>query len=62
MHQCARFCNDPNKIHEKAVKRIIQYLLSTARHDDLYSYEGLVYKVDRIKSIEVYVDAVFVGD
>ena len=34
VHQCARFCNDPKMVHEQAVKRIIQYLLSTARQDD----------------------------
>ena len=25
VHQCARFCNDPNHSHEQAFKRIIRY-------------------------------------
>ena len=62
VHQCARFCNDPKMVHEQAVKRIIQYLLSTVRQDDPEAYEGLIFKVDRTKSIEVYVDAAFAGD
>ena len=49
VHQCARFCNDPKLVHEQAVKRIIQYLLSTARQDDPEDYAGLVFKMDRSK-------------
>lgn len=60
VHQCARFCNDPKRIHEQAVRRIIQYLLSTKRGTD--SYQGLLFKVDITKSIDVYVDASFAGD
>ena len=33
VHQCARFCNNPKLSHERAVKRIVQYLLSTKRED-----------------------------
>ena len=62
VHQCARFCNDPKMVHEQVVKRIIQYLLSTVGKDDPEAYEGLVFKVDRTKSIEVYADAAFAGD
>ena len=62
VHQCARFFNDTKMVHEQAVKRIIQYLLSTVRKDDPEAYEGLVFKVYKTKSIEVYVDTAFAGD
>ena len=62
VHQCARFCNDPKMVYEQAVKRLIQYLLSTVRKDDPEAYEGLVFKIDKTKSIEVYVHAAFAGD
>ena len=48
--QCAKFCNDSKKIHEQVVNIIIQYLLSTAKHDNPDSDKGFVFKV------------VFVGD
>ena len=62
VYQCARFCNDPKMVYEQAVKRLIQYLLSTVRKDDPEAYEGLVFKIDKTKNIEVYVDAAFAGD
>ena len=61
VHQCARFCNDPKLSHEKSVKRIVQYLLSTRRPNN-QGYQGLLFKIDRSKSIEVFVDASFAGD
>ena len=61
VHQCARFCNNPKLSHERAVKRIVQYLLSTKR-DDGKSYSGLLFKIDMKKSIIIFVDASFAGD
>ena len=60
VHQCARFCQNPKRIHEQAVKRIVQYLLSTKRGKE--EYKGLLFKVDKSKSIIVYVDASFAGE
>ena len=48
------------RIHEQAIKRIIQYLLSTRTKDG--SYKGLLFKIDKSKSIDIYVDASFAGD
>ena len=31
VHQCARYCENPKLSHEKAIKRIVKYLLGT-RH------------------------------
>ena len=36
VRQGARFCNDPKRIHEQAVRRIIHYLISTKRGTDSY--------------------------
>ena len=47
--------------HEQAVKRIVQYLLSTKREDS-ESYSGLLFKIYVTKNIIVYVDASFAGD
>ena len=66
VHQCARFCNNLTLIHEQAVKRIIKYLVSTKRNsvneDGSILYSGLIFLVDKFKSIEVFVDASFSGD
>ena len=51
---CARFCNDPKRSHEEAVKRICRYLLQTKD-------EGLVLKPDSTKGLECYVDADWAG-
>ena len=29
VHQCTRFCKNPNLSHKKAMKRIVKYLLGT---------------------------------
>ena len=55
VHQCARFCEKPNLIHERAVHRIGQYLFGTRKR-------GLVFKPDRNFGIEVFVDADFAGN
>ena len=53
-HQCARFNNNPKLSHERAVKRIVRYLLDTRD-------KGIVYKPDITKGLECYVDADFAG-
>jgi hypothetical protein len=52
VHQCARFSVFPMQLHEQAVMRIGQYLLSTHK-------KGMMYKPDSSKRLEVYVDADF---
>ena len=64
VHQCARFCNNPKRIHEQAVKRVVRYLIST---QDTYkgkerAPQGILFRPDKSKSIENYVDASFAGD
>jgi len=54
VQQCAQFCNDPKQSHEEAVKRICQYLLRTKER-------GLMFRPDRSKGIECYVDADWAG-
>lgn len=54
VHQCARLNANPMLCHEKAVKRIGRYLLST-------SDKGIHYKPDSTKGLEVYADADFAG-
>ena len=52
VHQTARFCNNPMLSHEKAIKRLVQYLSHTRK-------EGIVYNPDTSKGLECYVDAEF---
>ena len=54
VHQCARFNANPMLCHEKAVKYIARYLLSTQD-------KGIHYKPDPTKGLECYVDADFAG-
>ena len=54
VQQCARFCNNPNRDHEEAVKRIARYLLNTKT-------KGLVLKPDKTRGLECHVDADFAG-
>jgi hypothetical protein len=54
VQQCARFCNNPDKSHEEAVKRICRYLLRTRD-------KGLVLKPDSSRGLECYVDADWAG-
>jgi len=42
VHQCARFCNDPKLSHERAVQRIVRYLIQTKD-------KGMQCKVDKSK-------------
>ena len=54
VHQCDRFCNDSKVSHERALNRIVKYLIGS-------SGKGLIYKTDKDKGIEWYRDADFVG-
>ena len=54
VHQTAHFCNNPMLSHEKAIKRLGQYLSHTRK-------EGIVYNPDTSKVLECYVDADFAG-
>ena len=54
VHQCARFCNDPKLSHERALNRIVKYIIRSLGN-------GLIYKPDKDKGIECYVDAEFSG-
>ena len=48
-HQCARFCSNPKLSHERAVKRIVRYILDStlcpetreACFDLIYTIQGL---------------------
>jgi hypothetical protein len=54
VHQCARFVVNPMMSHELAIMQIGRYLYD--------NYErGIIFKVDKTKGLEVYVDADFAG-
>ena len=53
-HQFARFNNDPKLSHERALKKIVRYLLDTKN-------EGIVFRSDLSKGLECYIDADFAG-
>ena len=53
-HQCARFNACPKLSHERAVKRIVRYLLDTKD-------KGLSFRPDISRGLECYVDADFAG-
>jgi hypothetical protein len=52
VHQCARFNNNPKLSHERALSRIARYLIGTQDR-------GIIFKPDKSKGIECYVDASF---
>jgi hypothetical protein len=54
MHQTACFANQLMLSHEKTIVRIDKYLLDTQKC-------SILYKPDRSKSLECYVDANFAG-
>ena len=58
VHQCAHFCHNPKRGHEQAVKRIVRYLLTTKKTKQY----GMIYKPDKTKSIDTFVDASFAGE
>jgi hypothetical protein len=53
-HQTAHFANQPMLSHEKTIMRIGKYLLDTRKC-------GIIYKPDRSKGLECYVDTNFAG-
>ena len=55
VHQTARFSINPMRSHELAINRIGRYLCNNPD-------KGIVYKVDKSKGLEVYVDADFAGN
>ena len=54
VQQCARFNENPMLCHEKAVKYIARYLLSSQD-------KGIHYKQDMNRGLECYIDTDFVG-
>ena len=54
VHQCAKFCNNPKLLHEKAVKHIGQYLAGTAK-------QGIILNPDPNGKLDAYVDSDFAG-
>ena len=55
VHQCARFCENPKLSHERAVHRIVRYLVGTRN-------KGLFFKPDKTIGIVCHVDADFSGN
>ena len=53
-HRCARFCEDQKAIHEVGVRHIENYLLGTKDR-------GMVFKPNKNKGLECFVDAEFAG-
>eukprot|EP00957_Ditylum_brightwellii_P051291 3888845-Ditylum_brightwellii.AAC.1 len=54
VHQCARFSNQPMLSHERALRRIVKYLSTTADRE-------IVYDPDPNLGIQSFVDADFAG-
>jgi hypothetical protein len=54
VHQTARFSNNPMLSHEKSILRIGRYLIDTHKR-------GIIYKPDKSKGLEYYVNADFAG-
>ena len=54
-HQCVRFNNDPKLSHERAVKKIVTYLLDTRD-------KGIIFRPDLSKGLECFVEVDFAGD
>ena len=55
VHQAIGFCIDHKLSHERAINRVGEYLIGTAK-------KGLVFKPDPSKGLECFVDADFAGD
>ncbi len=54
VHQCTQFCNDPKLSHERAIKRIAQYLLGTKD-------KGIICRSDSSRGLKCFADADFAG-
>ena len=67
VHQCEHFFNNPGLVHERAIRRVANYLASTSTSVDLPDVNWRlttcreVYKPDIEKGMECYVDAKFAG-
>ena len=55
VHQTTRFSSVPKTSHERAIKRICKYLQGTKER-------GMIYKPDKTKGIECFIDADFAGN
>ena len=57
VHQCARFCNDPKRSHEQAIKRVIRYLRGTLpdKRGNNRAPQGILFRPDKNRSIDTYV-------
>ena len=54
IHQCARFLSNPKLIYKKVITRLGRYLLEIKDC-------SLIYKVNKEKGLECYIDTNFVG-
>ena len=54
VHQTSRFSINPMRSHELAIMPIVKYLVDNTDR-------GMIYKVDKTKGLEVYIDADFAG-
>jgi hypothetical protein len=54
VHQCARFSVNPMRLHKLAIMHIRRYLCDNCK-------QVVIFKVDKTKGLEVYVDADFAG-
>eukprot|EP00957_Ditylum_brightwellii_P087645 6673569-Ditylum_brightwellii.AAC.2 len=63
VHQCIRFCETPKASHERVVKHILKYLLTTQPTKGKEPPKnGLNMKPDMSRGIKVYLNALFAGD
>ena len=63
VHQCARFSNHPMYFHEQDIKCIARYLIGTNRgRNKTEIIRGILYRPNKRKSIETYVDASFASE
>ena len=53
-HQCARFSSNPKLSHERAIKRVVTYLLDSRD-------KGIIFRPDLSKGLECFVDEDFAG-
>ena len=67
IHQCAIFLNNPRLVPERDARHITSYLASTSTYVylqdnscQLYT-QGIIYRPNKAKGIECYVDADFDG-
>ena len=54
VHQCARYCSNPRKLHQIAVKHLCRYLLATRSN-------GLIFEPSGTNTLDAYCDSDFAG-